>query len=144
MLAPRTARTALMVLALALSGPPQAAETPAPPPFVVADTERGQLTLDAASLATEGAYTRATLTYRFKQSQRLEREPRTAFTERRDLMLVDCAARTWALARSEFIDDGAVREVENRPTEATRFAPAAPESLIDKVVTAVCAAPRAR
>jgi hypothetical protein len=106
---------------------------------VIADTDLGQLRLDADSIVRQEPYTAATLVYQFSKSQRQTDPPKEAFNRRRDGVLIDCATRSLGLAEAVFFDDEKLVDSRKKELANVKFAVATPDTMAEKVVNAVCA-----
>ena len=106
---------------------------------LVAETKLGQLRLDRASVTREEKFTAAVLVYEFKEEQKLTTPPYDLFTRRQDGVLIDCAKASLGVARASFFEGDKVVGTWSLKGVDVKFNAAAPETMADKVVKAVCA-----
>jgi hypothetical protein len=109
---------------------------------LLAETEISKVRIDAASISRQAPYKTVTVMHEFNKSQRQTDPPKVSFDRRQDSLLIDCAVRSLALAEAVFYEAGAVVDTRKKDPADVKFIVATPESMVEKVVNAVCDAGR--
>lgn len=105
---------------------------------VIADTSLGQIRMDTSTRVKTDGYDKAWFSYDFKKTQRLADPLNIVFSQRTDLVNINCPSRLFGISQSDFFDEGHI--VYSKQIEITnvKFTTVAPDTMAEKLFDALC------